>query len=175
MSTDLEALQRATIAAASETTRISWPPQAQLNALHLAAFAAARGHAVLASTRADGRPHATPADFVLEGVDLWSPTGERALRRRNVRRMPRMSAVISSGDGARHAVIVLEGTVREAGPAEIPSATLAAYEAKYGRGPLAIDGWLVLTAERAFSFHGPDWTPPPASTHAEPNPTRTTS
>jgi len=52
--------------------------------------------AIIATTRADGRPHAAPVWFVLDGDDVIFTTGERTVKGRTLRREPRVSVVVAS-------------------------------------------------------------------------------
>ena len=51
--------------------------------------------ATVATTRADGRPHAAPVWFVLDGDDVIFTTGEGTVKGRTLRRDPRASVVVN--------------------------------------------------------------------------------
>lgn len=70
--------------------------------------------AVLATTRADGRPHAAPIWYDVDGSDLRSGsivfnTGENTVKGRNLARDPRLSLVIQD-DRAPFSFVTLSGT-----------------------------------------------------------------
>ncbi len=51
--------------------------------------------ATVATTRADGRPHAAPVWFVLDGDDVMFTTGAATVKGRTLRRDPRVSVVVN--------------------------------------------------------------------------------
>jgi PPOX class probable F420-dependent enzyme len=65
--------------------------------------------AVLATVRADGRPHAAPIWFDLDGDTLVFMTGESTVKGRNMRRDPRVSLCIDEEEPPFHFVLI-EGT-----------------------------------------------------------------
>src|SRR5919112_5549083 len=62
--------------------------------------------AVLATVRADGRPHAAPIWFDLEGDTLVFTTGESTVKGRNMRRDPRVSLCIDEEEPPFHFVVI---------------------------------------------------------------------
>ncbi len=50
--------------------------------------------AILATIRPDGRPHAVPVGFVLDGDDVLFLTGERTVKGANLQHDPRVSLVV---------------------------------------------------------------------------------
>ena len=65
--------------------------------------------AILATVRADGRPHVTPVWFDLDGDTLIFTTGESTLKGRNMLRDPRVSLCIDDEEPPFHFAII-EGT-----------------------------------------------------------------
>jgi len=65
--------------------------------------------AILATVRADGRPHAAPIWFDLDGDTLIFTTGESTVKGRNMRRDPRVSLCIDEEKPPFHFVLI-EGT-----------------------------------------------------------------
>ena len=65
--------------------------------------------AVLATVRADGRPHAAPIWFDLDGDKFVFTTGESTVKGRNMRRDPRISLCIDEEEPPFHFVLI-EGT-----------------------------------------------------------------
>ena len=65
--------------------------------------------AILATVRADGRPHVAPIWFDLEGDTLVFTTGESTVKGRNMRRDPRVSLCVDEEEPPFHFVLV-EGT-----------------------------------------------------------------
>jgi PPOX class probable F420-dependent enzyme len=64
--------------------------------------------AILATVRADGRPHAAPVWFDLDGDTLIFTTGENTVKGRNIRRDPRVTICIDD-DNPPFAFAVIEG------------------------------------------------------------------
>lgn len=65
--------------------------------------------ATLATVRADGRPHAAPIWFDLDGDTLVFTTGESTIKALNMRRDPRVSLCIDEDEPPFHFVLI-EGT-----------------------------------------------------------------
>jgi PPOX class probable F420-dependent enzyme len=65
--------------------------------------------AILATVRADGRPHAAPIWFDLDGDTLVFTIGQDTVKGRNMRRDPRITLCIDDEDPPFHFVII-EGT-----------------------------------------------------------------
>jgi PPOX class probable F420-dependent enzyme len=65
--------------------------------------------AVLATVRADGRPHAAPVWFDLDGDTFVFTTGQSTVKGRNMLRDPRVTLCIDDDDPPFHFVII-EGT-----------------------------------------------------------------
>lgn len=145
-----DALQRETFATATAATTSGYPPERRLAADVVVAVLSARKYATVASTRPDGRPHATPVSFVLVGTDLWLPTVGGAARTRNVLAQPYLVLVVSEGEGDAHLALILEGpaTVETTAPPEAGSA------------PEWADAWLVLRPERLFTYAAEQWPGP---------------
>lgn len=79
---------------------------------------------LLATTRADGRPHLMPVWAVWHDGALWFSTGAGSAKHRNLSARPRCS--IAAEDGPH--TVVLEGT---AARTELPTGVSRAYEDKY--------------------------------------------
>jgi PPOX class probable F420-dependent enzyme len=65
--------------------------------------------AVLASVRADGRPHVAPIWFDLDDDILVFTTGENTVKARNMRRDPRVSLCVDEEEPPFH-FVAIEGT-----------------------------------------------------------------
>lgn len=65
--------------------------------------------ATLATVRTDGRPHAAPIWFDLDGDTLVFTTGEGSIKALNMRRDPRVSLCIDEDEPPFHFVLI-EGT-----------------------------------------------------------------
>jgi PPOX class probable F420-dependent enzyme len=65
--------------------------------------------ATLATVRADGRPHAAPVWFDLDGDTFIFTTSEGTVKGRNMRRDPRVSLCIDDEEPPFH-FVVIEGT-----------------------------------------------------------------
>jgi len=64
--------------------------------------------AILATVRADGRPHAAPVWFDLDGDTLIFTTGKNTVKGRNIRRDPRVTICIDD-DNPPFTFAVIEG------------------------------------------------------------------
>ena len=62
--------------------------------------------AILATVRADGRPHIAPIWFDLDGDTLVFTTGENTVKGRNMRRDPRISLCIDDEEPPFHFVLI---------------------------------------------------------------------
>jgi PPOX class probable F420-dependent enzyme len=65
--------------------------------------------AILATARADGRPHAVPVCFVLEGDDVLFLTNEATAKGRDLQRDPRVTLVVDD-EAPPFAFVMIEGT-----------------------------------------------------------------
>jgi PPOX class probable F420-dependent enzyme len=65
--------------------------------------------AVLATTRADGKPHATPVAFVLEDDDIVFLTNAETVKGRDLLRDPRVTLVVDD-ETPPFAFVMIEGT-----------------------------------------------------------------
>jgi PPOX class probable F420-dependent enzyme len=65
--------------------------------------------AVLATVRADGRPHAAPVWYALDGDTFVFTTGAGTVKGRNIGRDPRVSLCVQD-DRPPYAFVVVEGT-----------------------------------------------------------------
>src|ERR687898_2624846 len=65
--------------------------------------------AVLATVRADGRPHVAPIWFDLDDDTLVFTTGETTVKARNMRRDPRVSLCVDEEEPPFH-FVAIEGT-----------------------------------------------------------------
>ena len=62
--------------------------------------------AVLATVRADGRPHTAPIWFDLDGDTLVFTTGESTVKGHNIRRYPRVSLCVDEEEPPFHFVLI---------------------------------------------------------------------
>jgi PPOX class probable F420-dependent enzyme len=67
--------------------------------------------AILATTRADGRPHAVPVCFVLDDDDVLFLTNADSVKGANIRRDPRVTFVVDD-DEPPFAFVVVDGTAQ---------------------------------------------------------------
>ena len=73
-------------------------------------FLTERGRtAVVATLRADGRPHAVPVWYALDGEDVLVNAGEETVKVRDVLRDPRTTVVVEDA-APPYAFVMLEGT-----------------------------------------------------------------
>jgi hypothetical protein len=110
----------------------------------------------VASTRADGRPHAMPVwGLWLDGA-LWFSSDPESVKGRNLAARPDAVVHLESADE----VCVLEGRVRRVTHEELPSDFVGAYAAKYD---VELDvtepsfGFYVLDARSALTWREVDY------------------
>jgi Pyridoxamine 5'-phosphate oxidase len=135
----------ATFSSATTATTESYPAERRLDGATLATYLDRRAFGVVASTRRDGRPHATPISYIRRGTTFWLPTVAGSVRERNVRAQPWLVLVITEGDHDAHVAVLVEGAAALLGPRDVPPDVTA----------LAGDwatSWLRLDAERLLSY-----------------------
>jgi PPOX class probable F420-dependent enzyme len=81
----------------------------------------------LATVRPDGRPHLTPIWFVWTDDHLWVCTGADSVKVRNVRRNPKVSVALESGNSP----VAGEGTAHVHVGGTPPPPVVDAFVAKY--------------------------------------------
>ncbi|MEO6713861.1 MAG: pyridoxamine 5'-phosphate oxidase family protein [Mycobacteriales bacterium] len=152
----LVAVQSASFDRANDATRTSYPPERRMSGEQLVAYLDARLYAVVATTRADGRPHAALSAFARVDMQLWLPTVSGSARSRNLARQPALSLVVSDGEGPDHAAVVIDGTADIVPVTGAPAEVDDAYAAKHGSSPEWASEWIVATPTRLFSFRDGD-------------------
>lgn len=147
-------LQEMSFAGANAATAGSFPPQRRMTGEQLLKVLTTRRNAVVATTRKDGRPHNAPGAFVFFDQGIWLPVVAGAARVRNVSRQPWVSMVITSGDGDRHAVIIIEGSaVVTSSP---PDGFVEAAKRKLDSLSW-VDRWIHLTPAKLLSYAAEKW------------------
>ncbi len=86
----------------------------------IAAFLAEPRNAIVAGTRADGRPHATPNWFYWDGQRFYVSTTRNRAKYRVFRRDPRGLFVVDDSTGFRCVMVYGTVDVREDVAAELP-------------------------------------------------------
>jgi Pyridoxamine 5'-phosphate oxidase len=110
---DLDALvaaQRRSYRTAGEGLRRSWPEEAALDRDGLRALLGDVHYGVLATSRPDGRAHATPVAFSLAAGAFWIASVE-GRRLANLRALPWASLVVFEGGRGEHRALTAEGSV----------------------------------------------------------------
>ena len=106
----------------------------------------------IATTRPDGRPHATPVWGVWVEGSLYFGTSRRSVKGRNLMHRPELVVHLESGDD----VVILEGAVAEVHDQASFAAMDVAYRAKYGMGvgEAGDDGavWYVVRPRKAHAW-----------------------
>ena len=145
----LASLQDQTFARATGATTASFPLRRRLSGAQLAGYLDRRAFAVVATTRRDGRPHATVCSYVRRGATFWLPTVAGAVRERNVRHQPWLSLVVSQGDHGdqgTHVFVLIEGRGTVVAPAEVPPDVRARADGNW------VGSWIRVQAERLLSY-----------------------
>jgi general stress protein 26 len=112
----LLSIQRSSYEAATSNMRVGWPEADALGRDELAALIDRHPYCVLATTRADGRAHATPVAFIVHNGAFWFAT-VAGLKLRNLKAHPWASLVVMEGDadvgevGQPHIALTAEGPV----------------------------------------------------------------
>jgi PPOX class probable F420-dependent enzyme len=106
--------------------------------------------AILATRRPDGRPHAVPVGFVLDGDDVLFLTGEGTVKASNLEHDPRVSLVVDD-DRPPFAFVSIDGTA-QVSRARDDARRAAAVEIgrRYG-GDESVDGF-VQFADQALEL-----------------------
>ena len=123
----------------------------------LTGFLERKEYLVLASTRSDGRPHATMSAFTIFDGRFWCPTLPGTARTRNIEREPRVSLVITEGEGDEHAVVLIEGDAVLVADGDQPEGVTQRYKAKVGAAPEWARLWIAVEATRVLSYAAEDW------------------
>jgi PPOX class probable F420-dependent enzyme len=120
------------------------------------AFLAEPRNAIVAGTRADGRPHATPNWFHWDGARFYVSTTRDRIKYRLFTREPRAEFLIDDSTGFRYLMVYGTVEVREELAPEL--ANFRAIRVKHGRQVPGDDELLAgLTAEnRALLVFTPD-------------------
>jgi len=141
----LDKLQEATFARATQATRDSYPPARRIMGEDLRGYLDRRLFAVVSSTRPDGRPHAAISSYVRRGTTFWLPTVAGSVRERNLRTQPWLVLVVAEGDRGEHIVVIVEGPVLVVAPPDVPAEVAAAVPGAW------MSAWLRLDAQRLLS------------------------
>jgi hypothetical protein len=159
---DLDALievQRRSYETARGGLRGSWPETQALGREELRRFLDELVYGVLATARLDGRAHAAPVAFSLDGGAFWVGSVE-GLRLRNLRATPWASLVLFDGQrGERHRALTAEGPVRLHEGANLRAVRHrldTAWVARHGSAPVWAAAFLELRPERVFSHRSQD-------------------
>lgn len=143
---DLADVQSRTFQGSTEVTRRSYPPENRLDQESLDRYLDRRAFLVVATTRADGRPHTAMSSFVRRGSRFWLPTAAGSVRERHVRHTPWASLVVTEGDRDEHVVVIVEGPAAVVEPDEAPADIAASTQEDW------VSLWLRVDAERVLSY-----------------------
>ena len=143
---DLDQSQEETFARVTPLTRDAYPPERRLVGEALLNYLDSRVFAVVASTRPDGRPHATLSSYARRGITIWLPTAAGAVRQANLRTQPWVVLVASEGDRDEHVAVIVEGPGAAVSPSEVPSDVVATAP------DAGISMWLRMDAQRLLSY-----------------------
>lgn len=158
----LASIQRRSYSAASAGFRAGWPQRQALDADGLAAFLGRRRYGVLATGRADGRPHAAPVAFTVHAGAFWIATVD-GLRLRNLRATPWGSLVVMEGErdedepvdmGVPHVALTAEGPVvlyEGEAMASVFRPLVEPWQRRHGHPPDWAAALVELRPERIFS------------------------
>ena len=153
----LAALQERTFTRAGRATRTSFPPERRMDGYLLEQFLRTRSYLVVATTRGDGRPHATPSSFVWLDGEFWLPTEPHTVRARNLSVAPDAALVLSEGEADSHAAILITARASLVEAAHAPSEAAQAWTEKIGHPPEWATLWIELAPISLLSFEAPGW------------------
>ena len=142
---------------ASKTTLEAYPESKAMDSNELKEFLSKKIYAVLATTRPDGRAHATPIAFFFWNNSFWIASVE-GTRLRNLRKNPWASIVIFEGEPPKkHQAVMAEGQVI-IHEGDMMREILSVQEfsdlatKKYGRAPDWASAFVELEPKRIFSY-----------------------
>ena len=128
-----------------------------MDASELNEFLDKKIYAVLATTRPDGRSHATPIAFFFWNNSFWIASVD-GTRLRNLRKSPWASIVIFEGEPPKkHKAVMAEGTV-QIHEGDMMKEILSVQEfsnlaiKKYGRAPDWASAIIELKPKKVFSY-----------------------
>jgi Pyridoxamine 5'-phosphate oxidase len=157
--TALLAVQQGSYARAGEGLRRSWPQAEALDRDALRRLLEDLVYGVLATSRPDGRAHAAPVAYSVDGGAFWVASVE-GRRLRNLRATPWASLVLFDGQrGGRHRALTAEGPVRLYEGPELADVRLRldpAWAARHEKAPDWAVALVELRPERIFSYASPD-------------------
>lgn len=123
------------------------------------AFLAQSRNLILAGTRADGRPHLTPAWFCWDGERFYVSTTRRRVKYAVFRRDRRAQLAFDDPAGLRAVLIPATVEIREDTAAELPR--FRAIRDRYGLDPMGDEAHLasLIADERVLLAIAPDGPP----------------
>lgn len=155
---DLVALHKESFERASPATTSSLTKSRRMRPEMLTGFLERKQYLVLSSTRKDGRPHSAMSAYLLDGGRFWCPTMGGTVRTRNLRRDPRVSLIVTEGEGAEHAMVKVEGDVELLDYDAAPDGLEERWDAKFGWRADWAQLWIVATPNRVLSYADTGWT-----------------
>ncbi|MEH0938567.1 pyridoxamine 5'-phosphate oxidase family protein [Micromonospora psammae] len=144
-------MQDATFRRAMPATAGAYPLENRMAGPQLVAQLTSGRHAVLATSRPDGRPHAIPTGLVLHHRSVWLPVTRGAVRLANVAAHPWASVVMLEGTGPTHALVILEGP---AVAVDRPDEGVLRTAQQRRRDMSWASSWIRLSPERILSYAG---------------------
>jgi general stress protein 26 len=145
-------LQRRSFAVATRAVAAGYPEPQRLSGVALAAYLCRRKYLVVATARADGRPHATMSSFVLWAGAVWLPTEAGTARIRNLTTNPHVALVVTDGEGAEHVAVLIQGPATLLDAPEAPSEISEAWRRKFDHLPEWARVWIRVEIATLFSY-----------------------
>jgi general stress protein 26 len=144
--TEIAELQDRTFARATATTGRTYPPERRLTAEQLVSYLDRRTYAVIGTSRADGRPHASMSMYFRRGTTFWLPTVSATVRAHNLRTRPWLTLVVPEAEDDEHITVIVEGPAETLDLDETPGDIRAAFDRDW------VSAWIRLGAERLLSY-----------------------
>jgi general stress protein 26 len=146
-------LQDRTFAHATATTGRTYPAERRLTAEQLVSYLDRRTYAVIGTTRADGRPHASMSMYFRRGTTFWLPTVSATVRARNLQARPWLTLVVPEAEDDDHITVIVEGPAETLELEETPGDVRASFDRAW------VSAWIRLRAERLLSYAAEDASP----------------
>jgi general stress protein 26 len=144
--TELAEVQDRTFAGATATTGQTYPPERRLTAGQLVSYLDRRTYAVIGTTRADGRPHASMSMYFRRGTTFWLPTVSATVRARHLQKQPWLTLVVPEAEDDDHITVIVEGPAETLDLDKTPGDVRASFDRDW------VSAWIRLRAERLLSY-----------------------
>ena len=144
-------LQQASFIASTKATADSL--DRRMTGAAIAGFLDEKRYCTVATTRADGRPHAAMTGFLVHDGAVWMPVMAGTARAANIGRQPYAVIVVNDAEGDEHVMVTLEGAASVV--EELRADVHEVWTRRAGADPEWATAWIRVSVERLFSYAGP--------------------